>query len=365
MHSDTLYRVALSRVRKIGPIISRALYDHFGSAEAIFTARPKELRAVEGVGERLATELRRPEPQAEAEAILGFAERHEIQILHYRDPDYPRRFLRQPTSPTLFYHWGTTDLNHKRTVAIVGTRKPTGRGVENTERLVAELEGYGALVISGLAYGIDICAHRQALKWGLNTLGIMGSGLNHIYPSTHRSTATAMLAQGGLLTTYPHFVGPERDHFPARNRLVAQLADIVVVMESEARGGSMITAQMARAAGKPVGAFPGRRSDKKSAGCNALIKQDGGHLLEGAADLAKILGWHQHPVANRQGELFQQLSPAEQSIVDHLGEIEDLGLDELRRQLDWPAGQLATQLLSMECKGLVRAMAGGRYRLAG
>lgn len=364
MHPDTFYRLALSRVPKIGPIMSRALYNHFGSAEAIFDARPSALREVEGMGNALIGALQLPAPQFEAKGIMRFAERNDIQIIHYTDEAYPKRFRQQHGAPALFYYKGTADLQHKRTVAIIGTRKPTSRGIAQTEMLLSGLKVYDPLVISGLAYGIDICAHREALKQGLSTVGVLGSGLNQIYPHLHRGTAEQMITQGGLLSTHPHFVGPERDHFPARNRLVAMLADIVVVMESEVKGGSIITANMGLEAGKPVAAFPGRFDDKKSAGCNAIIKQQGCHLVEHADDVAKILNWYKSELQNKQGQLFQELTDTEKEIVKQLGEADGVSVDELSRQLEWSAGQLAGQLLSMECKGLVKALPGQRYRLA-
>lgn len=363
MHSDILYQVALSRVPKVGPILSRVLYNYFGSARAVFEARPKELKSIEGVGPSIINSLKSPEPFLQAELIICFAERNGVQIIHFTDPDYPPRLKRQNGAPTLFYYRGTKVLSHQRTIAVIGTRQATQRGIAQTEKLLSGLKAYQPLVISGLAYGIDICAHRAALEHDLPTIGVLGSGLDQIYPSAHRHTARAMFENGGLLSTYPHFIGPEREHFPARNRVVAMLADIIVVVESDQTGGSIITANMGRSMNVPIAAFPGRWDDKKSAGCNAIIKQ-GGHLIESAEDVAKILQWQGSNLINQQGQLFKTLSTNEQNIVSELGHVEGLSMDELGRKLTWTSSQLAIELLNMEVKGLVKVLPGQRYRLA-
>ncbi|MEO0688028.1 MAG: DNA-processing protein DprA, partial [Cyanobacteria bacterium J06649_11] len=208
MHHDTFFRVALSRVPKVGPVVSRLLYDHFGIARAIFEARNKELKQIEGVGEGTIKRLKASEPLVEAEQILAHAERYGVNIVHYTDVDYPLRLKQQYAAPALFYYRGNAALHPKRSVAIIGTRQASHRGIAQTELLLAGLQTYEPLIISGLAYGIDICAHRIALKQGLPTIGVLGSGLNHIYPAAHLSTAREMLDNGGLLTMYPHFISP-------------------------------------------------------------------------------------------------------------------------------------------------------------
>lgn len=363
MHPDTHHRVALSRVFNIGPILSRALLAHFGSAAAVFQAKPKALRAVPGIGNQIIGELQLPKPQYEAEQIIRFAERQGIQIIHFQDENYPTRLREQTGAPPLLYYKGTAELDHRRTIAVIGTRKPSARGIRQTEHLLATLQPYQPLVISGLAYGIDICAHRESLKQGLPTLGVLGSGLQKIYPHAHRATAQEMLAAGGILTTYPHWIGPERDHFPARNRIVAMLADIVIVVESAMRGGSIITAQMAKTMQKPLAAFPARYDDKNSAGSNDLIKNAGAHLIESGDDIGQLMGWHISALHNKQGSLFQCLDEQEQAIVAQLSQQTSTAVDELGRSLSWPATQLAGKLLEMEIKGLIKVLPGHRYRL--
>lgn len=364
MHSDTFYRLALSRVHKVGPVLTRLLMDHFGSAEAVFQATPKELRAISGIADKTIGELKMPQAQVEADRIIRFAERNGIRIHHYLDEDYPTRCKNHHAAPAILYSTGTVDLNHQRTVAVVGTRKPSARGIRQTERLLSSLRDFQPMIISGLAYGIDICAHREALKIGLPTTGVLGSGLDKVYPAAHRLTAKQMQEHGGLISTYPHWMGPERDHFPARNRIVAMLSDIVIVIESAERGGSIITANMTRELKKPIGAFPGRYDDKSSAGCNLLIKADGAHLVESGDDIARILGWHRSELHNQQGTLFNTLDAKEQAVVAELSKQSATSVDELNRALQWTTAQLAGKLLEMELKGLVKTVPGHRYRLA-
>lgn len=362
MHPDTFYRVALSRVRNIGPILTRALTDHFGSAAEVFRAKASDLRSVPGVADGIISELQRPEAQQEAEKITSFADRHDIRVFHYQDADFPNRMRHMAGSPALFYYKGAADLNARRTIAIVGTRQPSSRGIRQTEQLLAELSSYQPLVYSGLAYGIDIHAHRNALQHELSTVAVLGSGLDRIYPDIHRTTARRMLSAGGLLTTHPHWMSPEREHFPARNRIVAMLAEVIIVVESDRKGGSIITANMARTMGRPVAAFPGRTDDKKSAGCNQLIKE-GGWLIERGEDIVDRLGWQKSKLAHRQGRLFQELSAEERAVVEQLSDQHDATVDQLRRSLSWSPVQLAGKLLEMEIKGLIRALPGQRYRL--
>lgn len=364
MHPDTFHRLALSQVYKVGPILTRTLLDFFGSAEAVFEARPKELRAIPGLSDATLASFKEETHFREAEQILRFTERHQVRIYYYLDEDFPKRFEGMASAPYLFYYKGKADLNAKRTVAIVGTRSPTAMGVRQTEHLVAGLQAYQPLIVSGLAYGIDIRAHREAMQQGLPTVGVLGSGLGKIYPDTHAQIAQQMIENGGLLTTHPHWVGPERVHFPARNRIVAMLSDSTVVVESAVRGGSIITANMARELGKPVAAFPGRYDDKATTGCNMLIREKSAHLISSAEDLASMLKWNKSQLHNQQGQLFQALSTEEQAVVEQLSQQTEIDVGEMQRGLGWTAVKLAGRLLEMELKGLVKVVPGNRYRLA-
>ncbi|MEM1360006.1 MAG: DNA-processing protein DprA [Bacteroidota bacterium] len=366
MHPDTYSRVALSRVPNIGPKLFRNLVDHFGSATAVLRARSQELCMVAGIGATTATSFSQDRHLREAEAILKHADRNNITILCILEEErFPNRLIGQQSAPPILYHYGTTDLRNPRTLGVVGTREMSSRGSRQVDRLLDPLVDYSPLIVSGLAYGVDIYAHRRCLQIGLPTLAVMGSGFNHIYPAAHGKTA-ARLAEtgGGVLTAYPFWYKPEKDHFPARNRIVAMLSDLTVVVESATRGGSMITARMAHELGRKVGACPGRGGDPLAAGCNALIKSGRAHLIEDGADVVELLGW-KGVAPGRQRRLFDDLGSSELAIMNLLQDQEGVDIDALRYQLKEPPAQLASTLLLLEIKGLITALPGHRYRLSG
>ena len=364
MHSDTYSRVALSRVAGIGPVLFRALTDHFGSARSVLRATHEELCDVEGIADRTATALRDTDSvQREADRIIAHAERYDIRILCVGDEDYPDR-LREAAAPPVLYYFGTADLNNPRSLAVVGTREMSSRGARQIDRLLDPLADYQPLIVSGLAYGVDIYAHRRCLQIGVPTVAVMGNGFDNVYPQAHARTANQLADNGGgVLTAYPYWMRPEKDHFPARNRIVALQSDLTVVVESAARGGSMITARMAHEYGRKVGACPGRGGDPLSAGCNNLIKSGRAHLIEAAQDVVDLLGWTGH-AAGHQRRLFDDLSPAETALVDCLRDRQAVDIDELRLDLQRPPAELAGTLLMLEMKGVIASMPGHRYRLS-
>ena len=367
MLSDLYARVALSRVPGIGPHLFRALLTHFGTASEVLRAHPRELEAVEGIATQTASSFRtyRDRSEREATAILEFAERNEIQISCCLDATYPNRLANDSGSPSILYHLGQTDLQTPRTVAIIGTRQMTAYGSRQVERLLDPLADYAPLIVSGLAYGVDHAAHRRALQLGLPTLAVMGSGCQHVYPAQHRRTARQMVESGGgLLTEYPHWMKPDRTHFPARNRIVARMADLVVVVESGRRGGSIITVNMANDYGRRVGACPGRVGEESSAGCNELIKTGRAHLIETGEDIIRLLGWNGAAGRGKQRRLFDDLDAEETAVVDRLRDQSSVGLDDLRFALEVPASQLAGTLMMLEVKGVVKTLPGHRYRLS-
>lgn len=364
MHPDTYYRVALSRVPNIGPKLFRGLVDYFGTAKEVVRARPQELCTVEGIGKAIADCFQSERHLREAESILKHADRNEINILCVLEEElFPGRLLGQKGVPPILYHYGATDFSNPRTLGVVGTREMSSRGSRQVDRLLDPLVDYSPLVVSGLAYGVDIYAHRRCLQIGLPTVAIMGSGFNHIYPAAHSKTA-ARLAEtgGGVMTAYPFWYKPEKDHFPARNRIVATLSDLTVVVESGKRGGSMITARMAHERGRKVGACPGRGGDPLAEGCNALIKSGRAHLIENGADVVSLLGW-KGAAAGHQRRLFDDLGPTELAVVNLLRDHQGVGIDELRHQLKEPPASLASTLLMLEIKGIIAALPGHRYRL--
>lgn len=359
-----LYKVALTRIPQVGAVMARNLVAYCGGPRAVFEARPRELTHVPGIGAGKARAIANGEALRLAEQELAYLDRHGIELLFYLDEGYPERLRALPNAPVALFYKGNASLNHLRTVGIVGTRKPSVYGLAATEQLLEGLRAYQPLIISGLAYGIDAEAHRLALQLGLPTIGVLGHGLSQIYPAAHRRLAQSMLDHGGLLTEYPFTTGPEREHFPMRNRIVAGLCDALVVVESPRQGGSIITAEMANEYHRDVFAFPGRINDAVSEGCNWLIKTHRAALVDSADDIAQLLRWElKENQLGRQMALFADLSEEERGIVDLLRRHEQLHIDRLLYESRLPSARLSTILLEMECRGLLKVLPGKRYVL--
>jgi len=361
---DLIYKIGITRIPLVGAVTARNLIGYCGGPRAVFEARKRELLRIPGIGERTADSILRQRVLLEAEAELEFLEKHEVQALFYLDPGYPHRLKHFPDSPVMLYYRGNADLDTRRIVAIVGTRRPSVHGRAFCENLIEELQPYSPLIISGLAYGIDITAHRRCLKAGLPTVGVLGHGLSRIYPPQHLSVAQEMCRDGGLLTEYTSQTDPEREHFPMRNRIIAGLCDALLVIETARRGGSMISAELANSYHKDVFAVPGRVQDRQSEGCNLLIKSHKAALLESAADLAYVMGWEKAGQQQAiQTSLFTELSEAEKLVVNLLRETEIAGIDQLTTGSRKSNSEMATLLLNLEFKGLVKSLPGKRYAL--
>lgn len=362
---DLLYKIALTLIPQVGPVTARSLVSYCGGAREVFEAGLRELQKVPGVGQQISRNIRSGEALARAEQEIEFLEAHQIQALFYLDEAYPRRLRNFSDSPAILYYKGRANLNTDRMVGIVGTRRPTPHGVRACEELVEGLLPYGAAVISGLAYGVDVTAHRKCLELGVPTIGVLGHGLQQIYPPQHLPVARAMMHNGGLLSEYPGNTLPDREHFPMRNRIIAGLCDALIVVETQRKGGSMITAQMANDYNKDVFAFPGRVKDPYSEGCNLLIKTHRAALIEGAADVAYLMRWDQLDSARAvQQQLFVELTEEEKIIVDLLKPDDGTSIDALAASSGKPGSELAGILLELEFKGLVRALPGKRFILA-
>jgi DNA processing protein len=361
---NLLHQVALSLIEGVGPITARLLLAHFGDAQSVFEARPRELVAFSGITDTIARSISQGQALHLAERELHWLERYQITPLFIQDQAYPERLRRIDQAPIILYYRGSCPFNNLRTVGIIGTRQPSTEGLVNVERLVEELAPYQPMIISGLAYGIDIAAHRAALNYQLPTIGVLGHGLQHLYPVRHKKTAQAMLENGGLLTEYPFTTKPDPRHFPMRNRIVAGLCDALIVVETARKGGSIITVEYANNFNRDVFAIPGRLHDRTSAGCNWLIKTHKAALLESASDIGYVMRWdaHNKPPAE-QLQLFDTLNEDEKLVVALLKEHENLPIDRLSIDTQLSAGALATVLLEIECKGLIRTLPGKRYML--
>jgi len=362
---DLLYQIAITKIPMVGAVNAKNLISYCGGVKAVFEAKRKELAKVPGIGNKTIDCILNHDVLELAAKEVKFVKQYDVTPLFYLDKNYPSRLKHYPDCPVLLFKKGNANLDHPRTVGIIGTRKATARGVGFCEKLVENLQAYDVSIISGLAYGIDVTAHKKAVDLGVETVGVLGHGLEMIYPPQHRNVAQKMMENGGILTEYTSQMRPEPKHFPMRNRIVAGLCDALVVVETAKKGGSMITAQFAFNYNKDIFAVPGRLKDKFSAGCNHLIKSHKAALIESAEDIAYIMRWEKdaNQKAAIQQQLFIDLSQKEQSIVDILKQEEDINIDKLTYQSEASPSEMASLLLSLEFKGLIKSLPGKRYTL--
>lgn len=358
--------VALGRADGVGPATARRLIRHFGSATDARKAPMKELKSL-GLPDRVITALRDP--------VHHTLCKHEVQraldlgarVVTLGDLDYPRRLAECSDGPVALFVMGTPELNPSRSVAMVGTRQVSDYGKEMCERIVCDLQGYGATIVSGLAYGVDIHAHRAALKCGLPTIACLAHGVHRIYPAEHVGEAREMLSNGGgWITEFAPGVQPVRTNFPERNRIIAGLADATVVIESGEKGGSMITARLAASYHREVFALPGMVTSKQSGGCHVLIRRLEAALLTDGHQIARELGWTSGAVKPRQLALLHDLSDEERCVVDALSRHGTRHVDVLLGDLEqggYPDASLAVILFNLEMQGVVRQLPGKRYSL--
>lgn len=358
------YRIALSRVKGMNLQTAKSLLDAAGGIDAFFTLRENELKERMGVNGRIFSETLRGEALLFADREIEFIRKAQIQPLFFTDPEYPARLSDCPDAPLMLYYRGSTDLNPPHIVSIVGTRHATPYGKGFCEELVRDLAELlpGTCIVSGLAYGIDICAHRAALKNGLPTLAILAHGLNQIYPASHRNTAIEVVRQGGLLTEYGSQQTLHRALFLARNRIVAGISDATIVIESGEKGGSLVTAAIANSYHRDVFALPGRKSDPYSIGCNRLIQRNHAVLIDSAESLAEAMGWHIRKKEPVQQQLFPDLSPEENEILNYLRQHGEAAINRMTVDLNRPTSHLLSHLIELEFKGLAISCPGGMYR---
>lgn len=362
----SLYQIALTRIPQVGGITARNLIAWCGSAEAIFRAKKSELLKIPGVGPGIVQELQSADAVNAAEQELEFMDEHGITGLFYTDQHFPERLRSRTDSPVMVFFKGSdlALLDHERMVAIVGTRHVSEHGKQICEEIVEGLLPYNIVIVSGLAYGVDVTAHRKSTTIGIPNIGVLGHGLGSIYPASHKSTALRMMENGGLLTEYLHSAGPDREHFPMRNRIITGLCDALIVVETGLTGGSMISVEFAAKHQLDIFAVPGRPHDPQSEGCNLLIKTNRAKLIESAADMVETMGWdnQQQPTAV-QTKLFPDLTPEEQQIVDIVKAQPHIAIDDLSIAANKPSGELASIILQLEFKGLLKTQPGKRYIL--
>ncbi|MES2284704.1 MAG: DNA-processing protein DprA [Bacteroidota bacterium] len=365
MLENLKYKIALTLIPNIGDILAKRLVAYCGSVRAVFEEKKSSLEKIPGIGSMHANAVINHSIFDLAEDEIKFIEKNNIQPLFYLDSNYPKRLTYCEDSPVMLYYKGNVNLNSEKIISIVGTREATEYGKKMCEKLIADLAVHNVLIVSGLAYGIDICAHKAALDNGLPTVCTLAHGLDRIYPAIHKLTAQKMLENGGWLTDFTSKTVPDRENFPRRNRIVAGISDATIVIESKKSGGSLITADIANSYNRDVFAFPGRVDDVCSEGCNNLIKQNKAVLIQSAADLVYILGWEQtkNVKAPQQKKLFLELSADEELLVNVLKEKDSVTIDDLCFATKLPMSKVSGLLLTLEFSGIVKSLPGKAYRL--
>jgi len=360
------HKIALGLIPRIGDINARKLVSHFGSVEAVFHEPYRNLIKIPGIGSGIAKYISDRSYLDTAEKEVEYVIKNEVRTYFYLDNDYPYRLRQCDDSPVVFFFKGTSDLNAVKILSVVGTRNATTHGKELCEKIIGGLAaGHPDLIIvSGLAYGIDITSHKAALANNLQTIGVLGHGFKTTYPSIHASTAKTMLKSGGLLTDFVSEALPERNNFLKRNRIIAGLSDATLIVESGIKGGALITADIANSYNRDVFAVPGRPDDQWSAGCNSLIRNNKAALTECSDDIEYFLNWKPEKLKSPvQKTLFSDLDENEKLIYELLMKENEMPIDNICRSLVIPVYKLSSLLLQMEFKGLIKCYPGNLYRI--
>jgi DNA processing protein len=360
---DPVAAIALTMVPRVGDVHARILMEQYGSATAVFAAARRELEAIPGIGTVRAASIRSFRNFQQAESEWKWTRHAGVEVIVQGSPKYPRRLTHCTDAPLVLYGKGDTS-DRERVVAVIGTRKPSAWCVKATHELLKGLSSLGIQVVSGLAQGIDTEAHRTALNEGLHTIGVLGHGLDILYPPSNARLARDMMTNGGLLTEFRNGTLPDAQNFPKRNRIVAGLADAVLVVETGVKGGSMITARLAFGYDRDIFALPGRPADENAMGCHRLIQENKAMLVTSAEDIVKAMNWDLAPPQKsaRQPALFVDLSPEEERIMTVLRESAGPeAADDIALRSGLRTSQASALLLGLEMKGLIRTLPGKRY----
>ena len=366
MGEELLYKIALTLVPGVGDVLIRNLIKYCGSPMQIFKEKKHSLLKIPGVGNKIVNTLHGSIELKRAEREIVFIERNHIKPFFFTDQDYPEKLNYCIDSPAMLYFKGNVDLNKTKIIGIVGTRQPTEYGKLVTSHLINDLNGKDVVVVSGLAYGIDILAHTLCLENNISTVGVLAHGLDRIYPGNHSQVAKKMEKNGGLLSDFLSGTNPDRENFPKRNRVVAGLCDALVVVESDLGGGSMITAEIAHSYNRDVLAFPGKSNDEKSRGCNLLIKRNKAAMIESAEDLFYHMNWEQAKVTTvkkKQLTMPFGLTDEENTIYSYISEKAKVHFDELSMYLAMPASKLSDLLFNLEIQDFIRVLPGKTYSI--
>jgi DNA processing protein len=369
---EIFYAMAMTRLTNFNFQQALELYKAVGSAQRIYEYRNNIKDIINDCSPRLIEALKDwDEPMKRTEYELQYMQEHGIRALTLNSDDYPQRLKECPDAPIVLFYKGNTDLNQAKIINIVGTRQCTQYGQDLIRRFISDLRQYCSevLIVSGLAYGVDICAHRNALENGYPTVGVLAHGLDQIYPYRHRETAEQMLSHGGLLTEFMTQTNADKPNFVRRNRIVAGISDACIVIESAAKGGGLITAEIAQSYNRAVFAFPGSVGMTYSEGCNNLIRDNIAGLISSAKDFVNAMAWKEELLRQQnyadgiERNLFPDLSPEEMKIVNLLKQTNDLQLNIISVKCSLPISQLTALLFQMEMKGVIKPLAGGMYHL--
>lgn len=362
------YGIALSLMKGVGDSNAKTLISYAGSAEKLFSLSPAKLQKIHGIGPKLAESFKDTyEALRRAEKELKFTEKNKIDILFYYDKKYPKRLLNCPDAPLFIFSKGNCDFNKERFVNIVGTRHATEYGKELTEQLVSDLSSCNVSLVSGLAFGIDICAHKAALKYDMQNVAVLAHGLDRIYPAQHKTVADKLQENGALVSDFLSETIPDKQNFPSRNRIVAGMTDATIVIESAESGGALITAEIANSYNRDVFAFPGKISDKYSQGCLRLIKNHKANLITGSADVIECMNWDLSKSAGTrqpvQQALFAELNEQEKMVCDFLSQTEKSHIDDIFLKIQLPQSAISGVLLQLEMKGVIAVLPGKVFKL--
>lgn len=366
--SEDAYKLAMTKIPGVGPVLARNLISYCGGIKEVFNTSLARLMKVPGIGKKTAESIYVSDLLEEAEREMHEMRKAGVRFLFFLDEDYPYRLRYCHDSPLLLFYKGSANLNNPRSIAIVGTRNCSKYGEEVTEHLVRQLASVNPLIVSGMAYGIDISAHRAALHHGLDTVGVFAHGLDTVYPGNHFGTAQKMIHKGGLLSEFPFNTNPDRENFPQRNRVVAGMVDLVIVVETAIKGGATITADIALSYDREVFAVPGPLFSPTSRGCHALINRYKAICVESAEQILNEMRWNEQEDAqnekSRQMALFEGLESNEKKVIELLKQ-GPVPIDVLVERSGMDAGYLSSILLQLEFSGIVRTLPGKVYKLSG
>lgn len=350
----------LQHVPNIGDTLAKKLIAHCGSPSEVFKEKRQNLLKIDGIGTHTTKHLFDAIHLEAAENEYKYIEKNHISCTYFKDASYPNYLKHCIDGPILLFQKGNIDLERQRIISVVGTRNITSYGTAFCEQFIADIAPLNPIIISGFAYGVDICIQREAIKHGLQTIGCLAHGLNQIYPKVHGKYQADVLKNGGFYTEFWSNSSPERENFLKRNRIIAGISEATVVVESAEKGGSLVTADIANGYNRDVFAVPGRTTDKYSLGCNNLIKQQKAHVMTSAADLIYLLNWEveEKKQSSIQKQLFVELDETEQDIYTYLQNNGKQLLDSIALDCGLPIFKTSSTLLSMEMKGVIRPLPG-------